>query len=140
MGGEAFFDLPEDCFNLILHLIVLESQYAYPMRLQKLGSFRITRRLCWFGMNAAIQLDDELMLHAKEIQNEPLVRMLPPEFQPGQAVASQSVPQPGLGVSRFPAQFTRRMPPAASGSLDSPGAWPRSSCATGRWCSRSAPA
>ena len=109
-GDEArFFDLLEDCFNLILHLIVLESQYSDTTRLQKPGPLGIARRLCGFGMNAAIQFDGEALFEAKEIQDKTAIRMLPPEFQPGQAAASQCVPQPGFSVSRFLAQFTRRM-------------------------------
>ena len=76
--------------------------------MQELGSFCIARSLRRLGMNAAIQLDDELMLHTKEVQDKTLVGMLPPKFQPGQATAAQCGPQSGFGIGWLLTQFTRR--------------------------------
>lgn len=109
-GNEAsFFDFLEDCFNLFLHLVILESQYPYPMRLQKLGPLGIARGLRRFSVNAAVQLDGESMFYAKEIQDKTAIGMLSPEFQAGQAAGSQCVPQPGFSVSLLLTQFTRCM-------------------------------
>jgi len=38
------------------------------------------RRLLWSGMNTAIHFDSQLVFDAKYVQDELLVRMLPPKL------------------------------------------------------------
>jgi hypothetical protein len=66
---------------------------------------RASARLTVIGMLSAVDLDDELRLGAKEIDNVASERMLAAEAETFELFSPQTRPQPDLSIRRREPQF-----------------------------------
>jgi hypothetical protein len=69
----------EHARNILLNVGILNTKYPIPLAFQDICAFPIS--LALLSMYSAIKLDDELMLSAVEVYNEPTYRMLTAELE-----------------------------------------------------------
>ena len=83
-------DTFEHCFGLVQDIVVPKTHDMPTVPLQISSSVIVVMQLP--SMLPAIQLDNDLLLYAREINEEPTDRMLPSKFVSAQSPAAQMVP------------------------------------------------
>lgn len=80
-GRSGFDYLAEYIWQVLLDLFVGEAQHINAALCQELGTFCIMCGLFRTKVNATIDFNGQLMLGAKQVENELPVGMLPPKLE-----------------------------------------------------------
>lgn len=90
--------------KLVENLGVCEAEDLESPAVQNLFPFLIVDALT--RMNAAIDLNDEIMFDAEKVHNEPLNRDLTPKFKSGTPSIAQGLPQDRFRLRHSPPKAT----------------------------------
>lgn len=84
----GLYNTRQDAGEVVLYIVVGEPQYPHPVLCQIFGACGIIGRLAGFCVDAAVQLDFELMLDTEGVEDKRPERMLAAKLETGQTTAS----------------------------------------------------